>query len=130
MTVAIACVIVFLVLTHGLRVFAIRGAAAQFGRYDNNHPRRQQLQLEGAPARAQAAHQNGLEAFAPFAAAVLTAQIYSDLDLWRDGLAVAFVLIRIGYFLAYLKDWSTPRSLLWSAGFFVTIALFCLPLSG
>ncbi len=130
MTLAIICVILFLTLAYGVRWWVIRGAIAQDGAYDNNHPRIQQAGLTGRAARAQAAHHNSLEAFAPFAAAVLVAQGYSDLDVWRDGLAVAFVAVRLVYVQAYLGDWGNGRSLVWSLGFLIIIALFCLPLAG
>ncbi len=130
MTIAVATVIAFLFMAYGVRWWVIRGAIAQDGSYDNNHPRIQQAALTGRAARAQAAHQNSLEAFAPFAAAVLVAQGYSDLDAWRDGLAIAFIAIRLVYIQAYLGDWGNGRSLVWGLGFFVTLGLFCLPLLG
>lgn len=130
MTIAIASVIAFLFIAYGVRWWVIRGAIAQDGAYDNNQPRLQQAGLKGKAGRAQAAHQNSLEAFAPFAAAVLVAQGYSDLDAWRDALAVAFVVVRLVYVQAYLGDWGNGRSLVWSVGFAIMLALFCLPLAG
>ncbi len=130
MTIAVGCVIAFLAIAYGVRWWVIRGAIAQEGRYDNSLPRIQQARLTGRAARAQAAHLNSLEAFAPFAAAVLVAQGYSELDGWRDGLALAFVVLRLVYVQAYLGDWGSGRSLVWGLAFLVTIALFCLPLAG
>lgn len=130
MTIAIACVIAYLFVAYGVRFWVIRGAIAQDGAYDNNHPRIQQASLTGRPGRAQAAHQNSLEAFAPFAAAVLVAQGYSDLDGVRDALALAFLAVRLIYIQAYLGDWGNGRSLVWSLGFLIVLALFCLPLVG
>ena len=47
----------------------LRKAMQRAGGYDNHLPRAQQAQLEGWGARSVAAHQNGFETFAPFAAA-------------------------------------------------------------
>jgi len=129
-TIAVWCIILFLVLAYGTRWWAVRGAIAEEGHYDNSLPRQQQTRLTGVAARAQAAHLNALEAFAPFAAAVLVAQLYSDLDGLRDGLAVAFLGVRGLYLWAYLADWGNPRSLIWALGFFIVLALFLLPLFG
>ena len=62
-------------------VFA--GLAKRQGGYDNRAPRAWLAQLEGAQARAQAAQENSLEAFPPFAAAVIFAVV-----LWNDFLGV------------------------------------------
>ena len=43
-------------------------AMQRAGGYDNRMPRVQQARLEGWGARSVAAHQNGFESFAPFAA--------------------------------------------------------------
>lgn len=130
MSVSIWCVILFLFVTYGVRWWAVRGAIAQEGRYDNSLPRQQQARLTGLAARAQAAHLNSLEAFAPFAAAVLVAQGYSQLDGLRDGLAVAVLLLRGLYCWGYLGDWGHGRSLVWALGFLATLALFLLPAFG
>ncbi|GAB5468891.1 MAG: MAPEG family protein [Rhodospirillales bacterium] len=130
MTVAIWCLLLFLIVSYGVRWWSIKGAIAQDGSYDNSLPRQQQARLTGLGARAQAAHQNSLEAFAPFAAAVILAQSFSSLDVWRDGLAIAFVALRLLYVLAYLRDWGNGRSMIWAAAFIVNLALFLLPAFG
>ncbi len=130
MTLAIWCLIVFLFMAYGVRWWSIQGTIALEGHYDNKHPRQQQQRMSGKAARAQAAHLNSLEAFAPFAAAVLVAQSFSDLAVWRDGLAVAFVAVRLVYLQAYLADWGNGRSAVWAVGFLVMLALFLLPLFG
>ncbi|MEO1194473.1 MAG: MAPEG family protein [Pseudomonadota bacterium] len=130
MTIAIWCLVLFLIISYGTRWWSVRGAIELDGHYDNSLPRQQQARLTGKAARAQAAHQNSLEAFAPFAAAIIIAQGFSSLDVWRDGLAIAFVAIRILYIQAYLGDWGNPRSLIWVLGFLVNLALFLLPAFG
>jgi uncharacterized MAPEG superfamily protein len=103
-------------------------AMNRLGGYDNHHPRAQQARLEGWGARAMAAHQNGFEAFAPFAAAVLTAHVLGAPPAWTAGLSTAFVAARIVYTVLYVADLSTLRSLVWSLGWLATLGLFLSPL--
>jgi uncharacterized MAPEG superfamily protein len=105
-------------------------AMQRAGGYDNHMPRAQQARLEGWGARSVAAHQNGFEAFAPFAAAVLVAQLGGGPQRIVDLLAVAFVVARVGYVVCYLADWASLRSAVWSLGFLATFALFVTPLLG
>ncbi len=62
-------------LIYAPRVLVVIASKQQFGSLDNNHPREQQARLAGWGQRAQAAHDNSFEAFAPFAAAVLAATL-------------------------------------------------------
>ncbi len=98
------------------------------GGYDNHHPRAQQAQLTGWGARATAAHANGFEAFAPFAAAVLTAHVLGGPAGLVNGLAATFVVARVAYSLLYIADLATLRSLIWGIGWFATLGLFISPL--
>jgi uncharacterized MAPEG superfamily protein len=106
----------------------VAAAMLRAGGYDNHHPRAQQAQLSGWGARAVAAHLNGFEAFAPFAAAVLVAHLAGGPTMVVDGLAAAFVASRLLYIVCYLADWATVRSVVWSVGFLATLALFATPL--
>ncbi len=45
-----------------------------------------------------------------------------------NALALAFVLLRIGYVAAYVTDRPTLRSTLWSLAFLTTLAIFLSPL--
>jgi uncharacterized MAPEG superfamily protein len=103
-------------------------AMQRAGGYDNHLPRAQQARLEGWGARSVAAHQNGFEAFAPFAAAVIVAQLGSGPQQIVDLLAICFVAARVGYVICYLADWASLRSAVWSLGFLATFALFAAPL--
>jgi uncharacterized MAPEG superfamily protein len=115
-------------LIYAPRMAAIRGAIDQEGRYDLSDPRPQQARLTGRGSRAQAAHLNSIEAFAPFAAAVWVAH-YAGADAWlRDALAVAFVAARGLYILAYLADLNPWRTVVWTVGIFTVIGLFVSPL--
>src|SRR4051812_7665670 len=80
------------------------------GGYDNRDPRAQQAKLEGVGRRANAAHHNSFEAFAPFAAGVLAAaQRGVKLEVVA-GLAIAFVVARAIYVVAYIADKASLRS--------------------
>lgn len=100
------------------------------GGYDNRDPRAQQQQLAGRGRRAIAAHQNGLEAFPPFAAGVLAAIQRGGNATVLAVLAAGFVVVRTVYMVAYLDDKPGLRSGMWSLGMLVIAALFVLALVG
>ena len=95
--------------------------------FDNSNPRDPAFFKPGIPSRALGAHLNGIETFPFFAAAVLLAEFRHAPQFWIDGLAVAFVAVRLLYVAAYLGDWPTTRTLLWNLGFFVNTAIFFMP---
>lgn len=100
-------------------------AFAKYDRgYNNRSPREWEAGLEGRARRAVSAHQNHFEAFAPFAAAVIIAQLARVQQAPIDVLAGAFILARIAYTWAYLADRHALRSLLWMAGLACVIGLF------
>jgi uncharacterized MAPEG superfamily protein len=105
----------------------IAAAMQRAGGYDNRLPRAQQARLEGWGARAVAAHKNGFESFAPFAAAVLVAHLGGGPAQLIDMLAISFVVARAGYVICYLADWASLRSAVWTVGFLATLALFLAP---
>lgn len=127
MTIAEICLPLMLLITIG----AI--APAKFdGRreYDNGNPRDPAFFRTGFRQRALAAHQNSYECLPFFFAAVLLAEFRSAPQGILDALAVAFVLIRIAYVLAYWGDRPTARSIIWAAGLACTLAIFFLPAWG
>lgn len=95
--------------------------------FDNANPRDWAGSLSGWRKRAFAAHQNGFEVFPLFAAAALVASTRGHDGAVADALAVLFILCRLAYVGCYLADKPTLRSGVWSAGFFITVALFTLP---
>ena len=126
MTIAHWCV-----LAAGVMPILFTGIAKFLGkRYDNRQPRSWQAKLEGAPARAHAAHLNSFEAFPLFAAGVLLAQGAGAEQALVDQLAVAFILLRLGYGGCYIAGWANPRSLVWLAAFGCAVALYFLPAAG
>ncbi len=130
MTTPFICVLIAFLLIYVAKVPMAVAMAKQPGGYDNKHPREQQAKLEGMGARARAAHSNGFEAFAPFAAAVLVAHAAGATDHRATILSVAFVVARALYLGAYLANLDALRSAIWGIGFLCTAALFCLPWLG
>src|SRR5262249_45089183 len=96
--------------------------------YDNAKPRDSAAQFEGWRRRAYAAHQNGLEAFSFFAAAVIIAQSKAGPTHVTDALATAFILARLAHVAAYIGDIPALRTAMWTVGFMLTIAIFISPL--
>jgi uncharacterized MAPEG superfamily protein len=94
--------------------------------FDNRSPREFQARLSGSALRAHWAHLNSFEAFPPFAAGVLIAQQTGVAQGRIDLLAIAFVVLRLGYGACYLADQAMLRSLLWAAAMACTVALFVL----
>ena len=98
-----------------------------FRRFDNSRPRDSAFYDDPIRARALGAHQNGIEAFPFFAAAVLLAEFRLGPLRLIDELAVLFLIVRIAYVFTYIGNRPTLRSILWSVGFAINIAIFFLP---
>ena len=79
-------------------------------------------------ARALGAHQNGIEAFPFFAAAVLLAEFRGAPQNLINELAILFVIVRVAYVLTYIGNRPRLRSILWNVGFTINAAIFFLPL--
>ena len=92
--------------------------------YDNRNPRVWLSRQAGWRQRANWAQQNSIEAFPPFAAAVIIAHLAGDSQSAVDGLAAVFVLARIAYGYCYINDAAMARSLVWLLGFGCVLALF------
>ena len=99
-----------------------------FRSYDNAKPRDPAFYGDPLRARALAAHQNGIETFPFFAAAVLLAEFRGAPQNLINELAVLFLIVRIAYVLTYIGDRPRLRSILWNIGFTINIGIFFLPL--
>jgi len=126
MTLATAywCVLIAALLPYVWIFVAKTGAP----KYNNRNPRAWIAKQEGnyKVQRANAAHLNAFEAFAPFAASVALAQL-AGVDHGRIALlAVAFVALRVLHGIFYVADVQMARSLTWMAGFACVIALLAL----
>ncbi|QIT55737.1 hypothetical protein HC341_11265 [Aquisalimonas sp. 2447] len=93
-------------------------------RFTNRRPREWLANQAGWRQRANWAQQNSFEAFAPFAAGVLTAQQLDAGQGTINTLAVAFIGFRILYGALYIVDAHLWRSLAWLGGMVCTIGLF------
>jgi uncharacterized MAPEG superfamily protein len=97
-------------------------------RYDNRDPRGW-IARQSSPRvhRANAAELNSYEAFAPFAAGVILAQLAAvpaDRIAW---LAIAFVIFRVLHGIVYIAGLlHTLRSLVWTGSFACLVALLVL----
>jgi uncharacterized MAPEG superfamily protein len=129
MTIAKWCVLAACLLpivTVGLAKAASVRREGPAGRYNNQQPRDWVLRLTGWQQRANAAQINGFEALPLFIAAVLLAQMAQADQQQIDQLALAFVGIRVVYVAAYLMNLGTLRTLVWTAGLLVCLALLRL----
>jgi len=117
------------VLVHLPRFLVVsREMKQQTGGYNNNEPRTQQAALEGVGRRALGAHQNGFEAFAPFAIGVLAAIQRGGGRTIIAAFCIGFVVVRTIYMVAYINDKPSLRSGMWTLGLLATIGLFVVAL--
>jgi uncharacterized MAPEG superfamily protein len=125
MTVAEWCVFGTLML-YLLTIGSVKWIA--FRRFDNSKPRDPAFYDDPIRSRALGAHQNCIEAFPFFAFAVLLAEFRAGPQRLIDELAVLFLIVRIAYVFTYLGNRPTLRSILWSLGFAINLAIFFMPL--
>ncbi len=120
MTIAYLCILVAALLP-----YVWIGVAKSGGpRYDNRDPRAW-LEKQESPRvrRATAAQHNAFEALAPFAAAVLMAQLAGVDPIRITVLAVAFIAFRVLHGLCYVGNKHAFRSLVWFAALACVLAL-------
>jgi uncharacterized MAPEG superfamily protein len=120
MTIAFWCVLIAAMLPYVGSFIAKAGARG----FDNNEPRKWLARQEGFRSRANAAQQNGYEAFGFFAVAVIVAHITRGQQAQVDTLAMVFIAVRIAYLLVYLRGWGTIRTLVWTIGLAATVWIF------
>jgi uncharacterized MAPEG superfamily protein len=124
MTIAEWCVFGTLMLSL-LTIISVKWTG--FRSFDNSRPRDPDFYDDPIRARALGAHQNGIEVFPFFAFAVLLAEFRVGPLRLIDELAVLFLIVRIAYVFTYIGNRPTLRSILWSIGFAINIAIFFLP---
>lgn len=114
------CVLIAALLPYGW----VALAKASAPRYDNRDPRGW-IARQDHPRlkRAYNAHLNALEAFAPFAAGVVLAQLAGVAPDRIAMLAIAFVVLRVLHGLAYVADLAWLRSLAWFGAIGCVVAL-------
>ena len=99
-----------------------------FRQFDNARPRDPAFYQDAIRARALGAHQNGVETFPFFAAAVLLAEFRAAPQNLINELAILFLIVRIAYVLTYIGNRPRLRSILWNVGFTINVVIFFLPL--
>jgi uncharacterized MAPEG superfamily protein len=124
MTIAEWCIFLSLML-YLLSITSVKWL--RIDRFDNAKPRDPAFYEDPIAARALGAHQNGIESFPFFAVAVLLAEFRACPQNLINELAVLFVIVRIAYVFTYIGNRPTLRSILWSIGFAINIAIFFLP---
>lgn len=123
MTFAYWCILIACLLPLFCAAYAKKAGGFRFK--DNHNPRGFLAHTQGAAARAHAEQQNGFEAFAPFAAAVLTAHATGNAgQATVNTLAGLFILFRLAFIWCYIADKAALRSLMWAGGFACTVGLF------
>jgi uncharacterized MAPEG superfamily protein len=120
MTTAFWCAFIAGLLPYASALAAKAGARD----FNNNEPRAWLAKQQGFRARANAAQQNGFEAFAFFAAAVVIAHLVNGPNAKVDQLAMLFIAARVVYLPVYLADWGVVRSLVWLVGIATTVWIF------
>ncbi|KAF3460730.1 MAPEG family protein [Ralstonia nicotianae] len=123
MPIALWCVLIAALLPY----VCIQIARFTGPRRDNRQPRQWAADLTDVAQRANGAQQNHFEVFPFFAVAVLVAILGGSPVDRVNGLAVAFIAVRVLYTVCYLANWATARSLVWTVGLVLTIALFVQP---
>ena len=114
MAIAYWCILVAALLPYAW----VTIAKASGQRYDNRDPRAWQARQDNPRSqRANGAQLNAFEAFAPFAAGVLMAQL-AGVDPQRIAmLAIAFVVLRVLHGVSYIAGLHALRSLVWFGGY-------------
>lgn len=100
----------------------VASAKARKG-FDNRDPRDLSL-YEGWRKRAYAAHNNAIEAFPFYAAAVLLAGYRGADGTFVDIAAVIWLGARLVHWWAYVTDKPNARGLIWFVGTFAVLAIF------
>lgn len=122
MTQANWCVFIAILIPYIVVFFSKLGAPG----YNNAKPRTTMETLSGWRIRAYWAHQNSLEAIAPFVAAVLIAQYSEVTQANIDMLAKSFIAFRIAFVMLYINNNYIWRSLAWLGGILCVVFMFLL----
>ena len=131
MTLALFCILLAAIMPiacAGLAKGRDMGVSHKDGGYDNRNPRDWIAKQHGFKKWAHAAQENCWEALPFFAAAVIVSHMLGVIGWLPNALAVAFIVLRIAYIWLYVTAQQRARSLVWSAAFFVNLAIFLLPI--
>jgi uncharacterized MAPEG superfamily protein len=126
LTIAHVCILVACLLPivcAGIAKAGRFGVPRSQGGYDNHDPRAWLAQQSGYRARANAAQANSFEALPLFIAGVLVAHQTQAAQGLVNGLALAFVALRVAYIAMYVADRQAARSVVWLLGVLCSVAL-------
>ena len=115
MTILIYCLFFTLLLPY-LSKAPVAAAMTKLGGYDNTNPREQQAKLEGAGARALAAHQNAFESLIIYTMATAVVLATNNTSITVQVLAVVYLVARVVYCVMYYLNLDKMRSLMWLIG--------------
>mgnify|MGYP002652192428 CR=1 FL=1 len=99
------------------------GKPRRDGGYDNADPRAWLARQGDWRARANAAQANSFEGLPFFIGAVLAALQLGAPQGRVDLLALLYVMLRLGYIVAYVGGMATMRSAVWALAFAVNVAI-------
>lgn len=120
MSTAYWCILIAALLPYVWVAFAKSGAPG----YNNKDPRGWIARQDSYRVRnAHAAHLNAFEAFAPFAAGVLMAQLAGVDHALIGQLSMAFIACRVLHGVFYMASIPLARSLVWFGGIGCVVAL-------
>lgn len=125
-TLAYWCVLVAALLPivcAGIAKFGVMRISPEKGGYDNHDPRAWLSRQTDWRARANAAQANTFEAIPFFFAAVVIAHQLQAGQTRLDLLALAFVVLRIGYIVMYVANLANARSIVWALALLVNISI-------
>lgn len=124
MDISLVCVVIMVVWTIFSKAPMAWAMKQKSGGYNNREPRVQRETLEGWARRADAAHQNTIEALPIFASCVFVSKLgATPSPNWVAWACVTFVLVRFLYVWAYISDAHIVRSTLWIIGFALSIGI-------
>lgn len=106
-----------------LPLVAAVSAKAGGDQFTNQEPRSWLAQQGGWRGRANAAQANTFEALPLFYAAVLYAHFTQMDSNLLQGYAIAWLVLRLAYIAAYIKNMASVRSLLWGLALVVNVLL-------
>ncbi len=126
LTIAYWSVVVASLLPIGCAWLAKSGGSSKpprDGGFDNRYPREWLARQSDWRARANAAQANSFEALPFFIGAVIIAHQLGASQLRLDVLAFLFVVLRLLYIMMYMANLATVRSLVWTLGLIVNLAI-------
>ncbi len=125
-SVAYGCVLVAALLPivcTGIAKWGMFGKPRRDGGYDNANPRAWLARQTDWRARANAAQANSFEALPFFIGAVIIAHQLGAHQTQLDVLAFVFIVLRMLYILLYLANLPMVRTVVWTLGFAVNVAI-------